>query len=518
MILHALYLLLSLLLCHQAAAQDTPYPLPFGYYRGPPNPAPPGVKVIEHGCSVDLGSLYNNNRLDHSGFYECPPFTFHVFRNAYCNELGNYLYAIAEVHDKGAWTMEILGGHIGGSVETTTLEFAKQDYGQSRHVGCVADGEGLGITLFSDPYKVESGGPGVGRERKRQKWMKAMWKRQEWMKAVWKRLLESIMMHSLAYFSLAAVVAASVTPPGLSHRVEGIEVPAIKDIIPAVTVVQENRTYAVKLECAGCPFVSWERPHEAEWQHPPPDNSLMLMFKLDESQSALLLDDHRIFPLDPMPLHIGAMQVPNDMDKGALDEQMGRGFRPDAPGGMRFPLQYEHSVFRAEGPGSMWLQFNVTGLAFGEDTEPFQLGQNVIQVLLRAEDDEDDYKLSIGVVQVVQEKNMAQAPRMECGRLAMVKTTFDPNQWDEFGKFGTWSRTWNLVIGRLGDYWSDHLEDNMMLLPLLVLLSVSIVMASRFYQSRQQDDRDSDAETALLGHYAPPPYRDIPVIKIEEYD
>ncbi|KAI2474636.1 hypothetical protein Ptr902_13957 [Pyrenophora tritici-repentis] len=149
MILHALYLLLSLLLCHQAAAQDTPYPLPFGYYRGPPNPAPPGVKVIEHGCSVDLGSLYNNNRLDHSGFYECPPFTFHVFRNAYCNELGNYLYAIAEVHDKGAWTMEILGGHIGGSVETTTLEFAKQDYGQSRHVGCVADGEGLGITLFS---------------------------------------------------------------------------------------------------------------------------------------------------------------------------------------------------------------------------------------------------------------------------------------------------------------------------------------------------------------------------------
>jgi len=82
-------------------------------------------------------------------------------------------------------------------------------------------------------------------------------------------------MHSLAFFSLAAVAAASVTPPGLSHHVEGIEVPVAKEVIPAITVVQENRTYAVKLECAGCPFASGRRPHEAEWQHPPPDNSLV---------------------------------------------------------------------------------------------------------------------------------------------------------------------------------------------------------------------------------------------------
>jgi len=325
-------------------------------------------------------------------------------------------------------------------------------------------------------------------------------------------------MHSLAFFSLAAVAAASITPPGLSHHVEGIEVPVAKEVIPAITVVQENRTYAVKLECAGCPFVSWQRPHEAEWQHPPPDNSLMLMFKLDESNSALLLDDHRIFPLDPMPLHIGAMQVPNDLDKGALDLQMVRGFKLDTPDRMRFPLQYEHSVFRADGPGSMWLQFNVTGLAFGENAEPFRLGQKVVQVLLRAEHRDEEYKLSIGDVQIVEAKNMAQAPRMECGKLAMMKTAFDPTEWDEYGKFGTWSRTWNLVIGRLGEYWSDHLEDNMMLLPLVALFAVSIVMASRLYQSRQQDDGDLDAETALLGRYAPPPYRDIPVIKIEEYD
>lgn len=88
-------------------------------------------------------------------------------------------------------------------------------------------------------------------------------------------LLYSIIMYSLAFLSLAAAVAASVTPPALSHHVEGIEVPAAKEIIPAITVVEENRAYAVKLECTGCPFVSWKRPREAEWQHPPPDNSLV---------------------------------------------------------------------------------------------------------------------------------------------------------------------------------------------------------------------------------------------------
>lgn len=244
----------------------------------------------------------------------------------------------------------------------------------------------------------------------------------------------------------------------------------------------------------------------------------MLMFNLDESSSALLLDDHRIFPLDPMPLHIGAMQVPNDLDKDALGWPMVQGFKSDMPGRMRFPLQYEHSIFRAEGPGSLWLQFNVTGLAFGEDAEPFQLGQKVVQVLLHAQSNDDEHKLSIGDIQIVEAKDMAQAPRMECGRLAMMKTAFDPTEWDEYGKFGTWSRTWNLIIGRLGDYWSDHLEDNMLMLPLVVMLAVSIVMASRLYHSRQQDGKDSDAETALLGRYAPPPYADIPVIKIEEYD
>ncbi|RMZ74693.1 arabinogalactan endo-beta-14-galactanase [Pyrenophora seminiperda CCB06] len=323
-------------------------------------------------------------------------------------------------------------------------------------------------------------------------------------------------MHSLAFFSLAAVVGASMTPPGLSHHVEGIEVPSAQKTIPAVIVVEENRTYAVKLECAGCPFVSWKQHHEAQWQHPPPNNSLMMLFKLDESNSALLLDDHRIFPLDPMPLHIGAMQVPNDVGKDALDWQMVRDFKSDTPGRMRFPLQYEHGVFRAEEPGSIWLQFNVTGLAFGEDTEPFQLGHKVIQVLLRTEHRDEEYKLSIGDVQVVEAKDMAHAPRMPCGKLAMVKTAFNPAEWDEYGKFGTWKRTWNLVISQLGDYWSDHLEDNMMLLPLLVLLAVGMLIANRLYQSRQQDDRDADTETTLLGRCALPPYADIPVIKIEE--
>ena len=253
----------------------------------------------------------------------------------------------------------------------------------------------------------------------------------------------------------------------------------------------------------------------------------MLMLDIAESNNALLLNKKRIFPIDTMPLYINAMQVPTDIEQDEVDLQAERGFEP-APGKMVFPLQYEYTIFRAEVGKGLWLQFNVTGLPWAEQAAPFKLGQKVVQVLLHesnngqeVEDQTGDgYALSIADVQVVEAKDRIQPPRMKCGRLAMIQTTFDPNEWDDYGKFGTWARTWNLVVGKLGDFWTGHLEDNILLLPLTLLLAVSIVLARRIYQSRQQEnaDRDSDAETALLGSDAPPPYADIPVIKIEEYD
>ncbi|RAR13352.1 arabinogalactan endo-1,4-beta-galactosidase [Stemphylium lycopersici] len=336
-------------------------------------------------------------------------------------------------------------------------------------------------------------------------------------------------MRSLALFSLAAVpTALSLSPSRQDHHVETINVPQPgKDVASVITVAEENRTYVVKFECVGCPYVVQKSAHEAEWSHPPPDNSLMMMLDIAESNKALLLNKQRIFPLDPMPLYINAMQVPTDIEQGEVNRQAEMGFEP-MPGKMMFPLQYEHTIFRPENGKGLWLQFNVTGLPWAEQAAPFKLGQKVVQVLLHegynGQEVEnhtgDGYKLSIADVQVVEAKDRAQPPRMKCGRLAMIQTTFDPNEWDDYGKFGTWARTWNLVVGKLGDFWTGHLEDNILLLPLTLLLAVSIVLARRIYQSRQQENagRDSDAETALLGGDAPPPYTDIPIIKIEDVD
>jgi hypothetical protein len=253
----------------------------------------------------------------------------------------------------------------------------------------------------------------------------------------------------------------------------------------------------------------------------------MLKFDIDESKTALLIDGQRILPLDPMPLHLNAVQIPSDITQNDMDEQIERGSWSSMPKRMTYPLQYEHTVFRARRNGFLWVQVNVTGVAFGETGDPVTMGQKVVQILLREkhhreEDDvgetEHSATLSIADINVADAKKRVQPPRMKCGKPAMVQTTFDPNEWDENGKLGTWSRTWNIVIAKLGDFF----QHNALLLPLNCLLAICLVMGRHLYQSRQQEKScREDAETAALGRDdddTPPPYADIPVIKIEEYD
>ncbi|EOA87910.1 hypothetical protein ACJQWK_08188 [Exserohilum turcicum] len=332
-------------------------------------------------------------------------------------------------------------------------------------------------------------------------------------------------MRFLTLSSLAAAVVAAASSPssGQEHRVENIEAPPVKDVAPLITVVQKNKTYAVKFECVGCPFGVLRSPHEVQWTHPPPDNSLMLMFSIDESASALLLNEQRVFPLDPMPLRINALQVPSDLGKDQVKSSS-----LDQPERIKFPLQYEHTFFRGETDEGLWLHFNVTGLAWGEEPTPFTMGQKVVQMLLREDPahQETDPKegskpaLSIADVQVVDEKNSVQPLRMKCGKLAMMRTAFDPNEWDEYGQFGTWARTQNLVAGKLVSFLSANGEGNVMFFPLVLLVVLSILMARCIYHFRQQGSVGGASYTpfSLLGWGASPQYTPIPVIKIEEYD
>lgn len=80
-------------------------------------------------------------------------------------------------------------------------------------------------------------------------------------------------MRSFSLFGLVAVVVAASS--SLEHKVEEIHVPAVQEAAPVITVIDANKTYAVKYGCAGCPFGLLKTPHAAEWIHPPPQNSLV---------------------------------------------------------------------------------------------------------------------------------------------------------------------------------------------------------------------------------------------------
>ncbi|USP78979.1 hypothetical protein yc1106_06253 [Curvularia clavata] len=331
-------------------------------------------------------------------------------------------------------------------------------------------------------------------------------------------------MHSFVLFNLAAAAAAVSSPlSSQEHKVETIHTPAAKEAAPIITVVNLNRTYAIQLECLGCPFGILKNPDAVEWQHPPPGNSLMLMLGIDQSGSALFLNDKRIFPLDSSPPHIDAVQVPTNLGKEEAAWQADRAISEQ----IKFPLQYEHTLFRAEGGEGLWIQFNVTGLARAEGSAPFKTGHKALQILLRESQTHQEaegqsanaYTLLIADVQVVGEKDRVQPLRMKCGRLAMIQTAFDPNEWDEHGRFGTWARVRKLIVGNLSAFWFGCVHCIDVLLPLTLLVAIGIVVVARC-QSRQQGSvgGGSAAKTSLLGCHASPPYPDLPVIKIELCD
>lgn len=321
------------------------------------------------------------------------------------------------------------------------------------------------------------------------------------------------------------------------------------DYAPEVTVVEEYKSYVVKLECPGCPFLVKESFFKSSWQKQ--ENSLvcvahermfctlrltlskLLKFDVESRHpdviSTLRLNGSPVLPLGAMPLYINAYQTVANLSQETMDNMVReRLLDPDFGWQTKyhqFPLQYEHVLLRTKTPGQWWLQFDVTGLQYGEDGEPLHFNDEdhkLVQILVKQVKSVEgaNEELSIEDVQVVERSQRAQPIRMKCGKLAMVKTTFDPNEWDEYGKLGSWPRVWNMMFGRIGQYWEDHLQHNALLLPLALLLAV-VVFFARVWHQRRQQEKTMDAEYALLESTQqdlPPAYADIPAIKIEEYD
>jgi hypothetical protein len=230
-----------------------------------------------------------------------------------------------------------------------------------------------------------------------------------------------------------------------------------------------------------------------------------------------LLNGDNILPLDATPPFINAPQIPINITSDSLKSD-GYGL---LPWDVMLPLRYEHTVLRTQEQGRLWIQFDVTGLPLDQIQDsryPSLVGepvildkreQKLVQLLLQQHSETDE--LFILDVQVVARADRVQPYRMKCGRLAMIQTMYDPREWDKYGKYGTWARVHNFVLGEVGVW------------PLVLSLAGLCVLLRRWCQQRQREvtAMEGDAEIALLvAEYedAPPAYADIPVIKIEEYD
>jgi hypothetical protein len=239
---------------------------------------------------------------------------------------------------------------------------------------------------------------------------------------------------------------------------------------------------------------------------------------VSDGSTILLLNGDNILPLDAKPPSINAPQLPTNITANNLKSN---GY-DILPWVMMLPLQYEHTVLRTQEQDQLWVQFDVTGLPLDQIQDPRypslvgepvaldKKEQKLVQLLLQQQSQTDE--LFIKDVQVVTRADRVQPYRMKCGRLAMVQTTYDPREWDKYGKYGTWIRMYNFVLGEIG-MWPLALS----FAGLFVLLSRRLRQQGRHQVTALEDD----TEIALLAaehEDAPPAYADIPVIKVEEYD
>lgn len=223
-------------------------------------------------------------------------------------------------------------------------------------------------------------------------------------------------------------------------------------------------------------------------------------------------------PLDIKATQIAANQTSEIAEMDGLEHISDPLWAPQTKAAKHdFWLQYEHSLLRDQEPDKFWVQFDITGWIVAQNMDAVQMdkaGQKLAQVLVRKEAMSDE--LRIESVQVVERKDRMQPYRMKCGNLAIVKTAYNPNEWDKYGKFETWSRLAYLVLGKLGDFWSDSFEQNAHIFILALWLAITVFLVRRWHQARQHEKAlaEEDAEIALPSYQ----YSIIPVIKIEEYD
>lgn len=185
-----------------------------------------------------------------------------------------------------------------------------------------------------------------------------------------------------------------------------------------------------------------------------------------------------------------------------------------------FELQYEHAVIGTRAFGRNWIQFDVTAVHQrstynAASAKLDKEGQKMVQILLR--EPVDRAELYIEDVQVVEREDRVKPFKMKCGKLAMMRTEYNPLEWDYYGKIGTVTRTLRLMLSSITDSWG-------VLTFWAVVISAAVFFRRRIVREQQEKalaEAREEAEAALLASdYSaePPAYSDIsgPEEKTEE--
>lgn len=238
-----------------------------------------------------------------------------------------------------------------------------------------------------------------------------------------------------------------------------------------------------------------------------------------------------------MPLHISALQVASNISRTSLSNIIASALLSGAPTSPStnptpLPLQYEHSLLKTRVSGQWYLQFDVLGLATGPTDTPllFDIDRRIVQLLVKEEKlqtadnaDGNIRSLTIEDIRLVERYLRAAPLKMKCGKPAAIVTSFDPREWDEFGKLGSWAHAFGKVWGGV----EEKVVRNALLLPCVLLLALVVFLARVWVVSgRREGAGGRDAEYALVGQgededeafLLPPAYGIVPVIKVEEYD
>ncbi|KAG9233276.1 hypothetical protein BJ875DRAFT_51174 [Amylocarpus encephaloides] len=255
---------------------------------------------------------------------------------------------------------------------------------------------------------------------------------------------------------------------------------ALPKVAESITTVEGGRSYTARLECLGCSSRVRMPPAGEEvyetWREVDQENSLLLNFTMATSKRCLLLDGEQIFPLGKRPPKSFAFQIPSNISADTLDMMISMDMIDEywqlSAKFDNYVLSYELTAMRTE-DSSHVLQFDVKHITGKQGINNIsaaldQPNQKIVQITLggglyNGEMDVKRVELVGRVDEILSTKLMGK-------ETSIFHAKFNPAEWDDFGRFGTWERTFYIFLRWIDRFVADCF-------PVIILFIIVVFIA-----------------------------------------